>query len=38
MSKHIAEMYKKLPPKTKEKYHEMAAQQRREYEVKLKEF
>ncbi|XP_069678107.1 nucleolar transcription factor 1-A-like isoform X2 [Periplaneta americana] len=38
VSKCIAEMYKNLPAKKKQKYVDMAAAQRREYELKLEEF
>ncbi|PNF25609.1 hypothetical protein B7P43_G03834 [Cryptotermes secundus] len=38
VSKCIAEMYKNLPAKKKQKYVDMAAAQRREYDQKLEEF
>ncbi|PSN58061.1 hypothetical protein C0J52_02056 [Blattella germanica] len=38
VSKCIAEMYKTLPAKKKQKYIDMAAAQRKEYEEKLEEF
>ena len=38
VSKCIAEMYKSLPAKRKQKYVDMAAIHRREYEEKLEDF
>lgn len=38
LSKHIAEMYKKITPKSKKKYKELATLQRKEYDAKMEEF
>jgi hypothetical protein len=38
VSKCVAEMYKSLPAKKKEKYVDMSAAQRKEYEYKLDDF